>query len=223
MRWLMPRLHRFIVANPNIDVYVDTCARLFLGMRASDARAIAPSAGAEEAEVTLMYGATDVPGLMTERLLDVAVTPLCSPSLLQLRPTLTSAQQLAFFPLLHCDRDAIYGDQSLWNIWLNAAGANNIRTDHSPRFTQAALAIEAAVDGLGMVVCNPVLAMAELESGKLVAPFDLLVSLSSGYQIVSSETSRRRSAVAAFIAWLHAEAEDTRAKTQSGWPACGQK
>lgn len=214
MRWLMPRLHRFTLANPGIDVYVDTCARWFLGMDSRDARETTIRGNAEDADITVVYGLDHVPGVVTERLLDVAVTPLCSPALLACRPALTSPQQLAFFPLLHCDRHAIYDQRSFWTIWLEAAGALNIRTDRSPRFTQASQAIEAAVDGLGMVVCDPVLAAAELTAGKLVAPFDLRVTLDTGYQIVVSEQSNARNAVAVFKAWLHAEAG--RGRGQAG-------
>lgn len=217
MRWLMPRLHRFIVGHPGVDVYVDTYARLFMELRPGDARSGLPDAGGDEADITLIYGAGNVPGLLTERLLDAAVTPLCSPALLARHPPLTSPDQLDAFTPLHCDRDAIYGERSLWQLWLDAAGAGHIRTDHGLRFTQASLAIEAAVDNMGIVMCFPVLAAAELEAGKLVAPFDLTIPLASGYQLISSKAANRRPAVMAFKRWLHAEADATRLADRTRW------
>lgn len=215
MRWLMPRLHRFIVGHPGVDVYVDTYARLFMELRPDDDCAGLPGPSSEAADITLIYGAGKVPGLLTERLLDVDITPLCTPELLARHPPLTSPLQLDAFVPLHCDRDAIYGERSLWQLWLDAAGAGHLRTDHGVRFTQASLAIEAAVDGMGIVMCFPALAAAELAAGKLIAPFDLSIPLASGYQLISSKAASRRPAVIAFKRWLHAEAVATRLRNQA--------
>ena len=83
----------------------------------------------------------------------------------------------------------------------------HFNADAGPRFTHALLALNAAAEGCGVVASTPQLATAQLEAGTLVAPFDLEVPLDSAYFIASTKAVHKRSDVARFRAWLHAEAE----------------
>jgi LysR family glycine cleavage system transcriptional activator len=115
-------------------------------------------------------------------------------------------QDLSHHTLLHDDTGTLYDGKAFWDVWLNAAGVENIDTSRGSHFSHALLALEAASNALGVVATFPVLAAAELAAGRLILPFELQVPLQSAYYLVCNETAELRPAVAAFRDWLLAEA-----------------
>jgi LysR family glycine cleavage system transcriptional activator len=93
-----------------------------------------------------------------------------------------------------------------WDCWLEAVGASGIDTSHGVHFSHANLAIDAAVDGLGVVVSVPALAQAELAAGRLMLPFARQVASDYAYYIVCDPTQASRPVIEAFRSWLLDEA-----------------
>ncbi|HTP95999.1 MAG TPA: transcriptional regulator GcvA [Burkholderiales bacterium] len=206
-RWLTPRLHRFVTAHPDIDV------RVSARMRKANAPGILAQREREtvdtwlaDADVAVVLGHGAYPGLHAEKLLDVSVTPLCGAKLYGgIRP-LRRAEDLRHFLLLHDDTGYFFDGHPFWDRWLQAAGVSGIDATHGPHFSHAALALEAAIDGLGVVASMPVLAEPDLSAGRLVAPFELRVPLDAGYWLVCRSSSAALPKVAAFRDWLRDEA-----------------
>lgn len=73
------------------------------------------------------------------------------------------------------------------------------------RFDLAALAIDAATRGQGVILTSPHLTEAECSSGTLIEPFDAVLELDVGYYLVSPEGSSSRPGIRSMIDWLHAE------------------
>ena len=81
------------------------------------------------------------------------------------------------------------------------------------------MAIDAAVDGQGVVLARSALAAWDLIGGRLVRPFTLAMPAPFAYWIVCPKVNAKLPKVVAFTAWLLAQAvEDTRqlAKLGSG-------
>ena len=72
-------------------------------------------------------------------------------------------------------------------------------------FETRALAIQAAVARMGVVVIDPRFIEREQAAGQLVAPFDLRVELDSAYWLVWRPGQETKRPVAAFRRWLSAE------------------
>ena len=72
------------------------------------------------------------------------------------------------------------------------------------------LALEAAVEGVGIVATLPELARPQLEDGRLVAPFGLRVHLPYAYYLVAREEALARAPGRAFLDWLRTQAADAR-------------
>jgi LysR family glycine cleavage system transcriptional activator len=113
---------------------------------------------------------------------------------------------LRHHPLIHDDTGEFFDGTSFWERWLHAAGVSGGIPHSGPHFSHTVLAIEAAVEGLGVVATVPMLAAPELDSGRLVMPFELQVPLESSYLLLSTEAATDRPAVIAFREWLLAEA-----------------
>ena len=215
-RWLMPRLHRFLEAQPEIDVRVS--ARLRQTAQGTRKGAVAERASVDawlaDSDVAILYGHGDYPGFQVDKLIPLTLTPICSPRLVtHPQHPLARPEDLKHHLLLHDDTGELYDGVSFWNVWLEAAGVEGVDLSRGPHFSHAVLAFESAVEGHGVVATMPVLAESDLNSARLVTPFALRVPLASSYYLVCSAEASKRPAVAAFRKWLLAEAakETTKA------------
>jgi LysR family transcriptional regulator, glycine cleavage system transcriptional activator len=209
-RWLAPRLHRFVSAHPELDVRINASTRLIDPkgdqLAARDAVAGPP---VEDADIVVRFGTGEYPGFRVDKLLSVAVTPMCSPRLLEGGIPLHVAADLKQHVLIH--DNLLYDDgRPLWDAWFDAAGMPGADTSHGLRFSHAMLALEAAADGMGVALGIQVLAGPDLASGRLVAPLALSLPLKFSYYIVSGSDTAEREDVAAFRNWLLAEAARER-------------
>jgi len=213
VKWLMPRLHRFVTAYPDIDI------RIVASMRLVDARqhdAIDNMTGAEapplDADVDIRFGNGKYPRCRVESLFKVSLTPLCSPRLLEGMRPLRKPADLRYHMLLHDDAPFTSENRPGWVQWLHGAGADEVDTSRGLHFNHTILGLEAAVDGLGVVLGVKELAARDLAAGRLVAPFDYSLALPYAYYVVSAETSADRPKVVAFRKWLLDEAHPPSVK-----------
>lgn len=205
-RWLMPRLHRFFAAHPEIDVRISARMRSVVerGQESAEERRTIAT-WLEDSDVAILYGHGDYPGYKADKVLALTLAPICSPQLVRGENPLLRPQDLRYHTLLHDDSGALYDGIAFWDVWLSEAGVSEVDTSRGSHFSQPVLALEAASDALGVVATFPVLAAAELASGRLVLPFELQVPLTSAYYLVCNEPALLRRTVAAFREWLLGE------------------
>lgn len=206
-KWLVPRLHRFVALHPDIEVRIAATMHSVDG-RHGEAEAMAEPADtrAEARDVEIRFGTGHYQGFRVDKLLSVSVTPVCSPGLLQGEHALRSPEDLCHHALLHDDALRLADEQADWAVWLDRAGVKTVDATRGPHFSHAALALDAAADGLGVALTMEPLAVAELATGRLIAPFELRVPLSSVYYVVCQEARANQPEIAAFRQWLLAEA-----------------
>lgn len=167
----------------------------------------------DDSDVAILYGHGHYPGLDVYKLLPLAITPICSPQALSGEHALRKPEDLKHYMLLHDDTGEMYDGESFWDVWLKAAGVEDIDSKRGAHFSHAVLAFEAAMDAVGVVASMPSLAAEDIAAGRLVMPFDLQVPLTSAYYLVCEEHAKTRPAVAAFRDWLIAEAKKDAAST----------
>ena len=206
-RWLMPRLHRFIAAHPEVDVRVSArMRRVSVDGKGDVAERATVEAWLDDSDIAILYGRGNYPSLWVRKLLDLTLAPICSPQLLQGDHPLRAPADLAHHMLLHDDTGDLYDNEPFWDVWLREARVNGVDSRRGPHFSHAVLAFEAAIDAVGVVASMPVLAAEDLAAGRLVAPFDLRLPLTSAYYLVCHESASTRPAVALFRDWLLEEA-----------------
>ena len=191
-KWLLPRLGAFEALHPDVDVWVSA------GMELTDFTS-------GEIDLAIRYGAGRYPGLEVIRLMQETVIPVASPELLASHP-LENLGDLANAILLHDgspDADESCPD---WTMWLAARGVKGVDGARGPRFNQSSLVIEAAVGGRGVALAKRALAQADLDAGRLVAPFQIATAVDFAYYLVHPKTKGRLPQVKAFITWITAEA-----------------
>jgi LysR family glycine cleavage system transcriptional activator len=192
-KWLVPRLEHFTAAHPETDVRISATMDLV-------------DFGRENVDLAIRYGHGVYPGLRVEKLLDDTMAPVCSPRLRDGPSPIRGPGDLRHHTLLHDDSldfDAAAPD---WRMWLKAAGVEGVDPERGPRFSQADLSLQAAIDGVGVALGFRSLVANDLAAGRLVMPFDLSLPLSFAYYVVAPESAAERPKVADFRDWLLAEA-----------------
>lgn len=185
-RWLVPRLNRFHRANSDIDVRLST----------SGAFADFVSDGID---IAIRYGKGDYPGVTTEFLAGEDVFPVCSPELMAGDHPLRRPADLRHHRLIH----QIFRID--WAVWLKQAEVDDIDPRRGVRFDSATFAVEAAVQGEGVLLGRSALVSADLAAGRLVRPFELTLKSAASYYVVYPEGALRHKKIRAFRDWLFAE------------------
>jgi LysR family glycine cleavage system transcriptional activator len=200
-KWLVPRLEGFRSANPEIEVRIDASTQLVDFAR-------------ESIDVGIRYGGGSYAGLTAEPLFETEAFPVCSPQLRKGPRALRTPQDLKWHTLLHTDWLA-RGDEPDWRMWLLAAGVRDVDWARGPKFNDGAVAIQAAIEGHGVALGRSALVAGDLKAGRLVRPFRLSVASRFRYYLVYPPAAIKRPRVAAFRAWLLAEASQSRREQEA--------
>ncbi|MEO8264363.1 MAG: transcriptional regulator GcvA [Ilumatobacteraceae bacterium] len=188
VRWLIPRLHSFRTAHP--DVVVRFKASHLDWEFDDDAGDVA----------IICTEHPDRAGLDYTHLFDARLSPVCSPALVHGGIGLRQPADLVNQVLLQ-----VYTAADEWAVWLDAAGVPEVGGQGAPRFDSYLLALEAAMEGQGVAIVPRFLAAADLRSGRLVAPFALDVPQPRRWYLVCRRQRRDDRQVRAFREWLAAE------------------
>ncbi len=190
-KWLVHRLGRFAAAHPEIDLKISASRH-----HVDFAR--------EDIDLAIRHGDGTASGLHITRLCTEEIFPVCSPKLLNGRNRLRTPSDLARVTLLHVT------DRTGWSQWLDFAGAKDVDTLRGPVLNEASMAIDAALDGQGVVLARTALAAWDLIGGRLVRPF-IAMPASYAYWIVCPKVAAKLPKIRAFSDWLLMEAaEDVR-------------
>ena len=90
-------------------------------------------------------------------------------------------------------------------MWLRAAGAEEVDAQRGPRFSNAGLALQAAIEGQGLALGSEALVGDALAAGRLVRPFDVALPMNFAYYLVYPENTADRPKVASFRQWILSE------------------
>ncbi len=191
-KWLQPRFPGFLRAHPNIKLRLSTL---------SDRDDLETS----QFDVAIVYGARPDTKKHVEPLLAERLRPLCSPALAA-AAGLRLPADLARVTLIHS------ANALTWMDYLRQTGEGGLRPEKEIWLDRSAMALDAAVTGLGVVLESDLLASEELRSGKLVAPFgdfDFSVETTT-YYLVRSTSRRNIAQISLFENWLQTELGTSR-------------
>jgi LysR family glycine cleavage system transcriptional activator len=196
-KWLVHRLGRFAEAHPEIDLTVNASRH-----HVDFAR--------EDIDVAIRHGDKGTSGLQVTRLCAEEIFPVCSPKVLA-KTALRKPSDLGRHTLLHV------ADRKGWSEWLEFASAQDVDPSRGPVLNEASMAIDAAVDGQGVVLARTALAAWDLLGGRLVRPFPTAMPAPFAYWIVCPKVNVKLPKIVAFTKWLLAEAaEDARQLSKRG-------
>ena len=184
-KWLVTRVASFQEAHPGIEVRITTSTHLVDFQR-------------EEVDVAVRYGRGHWPGLRTQWLMAEDIFPVCSPALMKGANPLRRPEDLAQHTLLH---STVARED--WRLWLTAAGLPvSLAARRGLSFDLGFMALQAAIDGLGVALGRTRLVDADIAAGRLVVPFDVVLPTDAGYYIVAPEETADAAKIVLFRDWL---------------------
>ncbi len=184
--WLMPRLAEFRELRADIEIWLDTSEQLL---------------DFDHQEVEFVIGRLRSVGgeRMEESLFDDCLGP-CQRMVREPRQRTPRLEDLARLTLVHDER------RENWLVWLRAVGASSVDAAAGPHFSDPGLALDAARAGQGIALASDVLAIDDLESGALVAPYDQWLQVANEYRFAYPLWLASNEAVLAFAAFIRAAA-----------------
>jgi LysR family glycine cleavage system transcriptional activator len=192
VKWLAHRLGEFALQHPGIQIRLESTERLVDLKR-------------EEADLGIRYGRGSWRGMTAEHLLDEEIAPVCAPTYLSARP-IKSLEDLSKANLIH---DGTMDDTGLdfpdWGSWFRTFGIE-IEKRPAVHFSSSLPAIQAAIDGFGVILGRSTLVDAELGDGRLVKPVPETMDTGFGYYLVVPEEAPISVAAMTFLNWLRNEA-----------------
>ncbi|HEV8694509.1 MAG TPA: LysR substrate-binding domain-containing protein [Lysobacter sp.] len=189
-RWLMPRLGDFLGRHPQLHVELAT----------NVAQGNEPALEGVDFAICLVEELTPDEDMLL--LFRDALCPVCTPAM---ATRLKSLGDLASVPLLH----SMLREES-WKIWAESAGCP-VPVAHGPRFATAALAYQAAAEGLGVAVAQMAYVEADLREGRFVTPFAHVATSAFSYYLVNAAHKRAWTKVRQFRAWMAGQLEGATA------------
>lgn len=181
MKWLMPRLPRFQVLHPEIEISLST--------------SIQPAEfDIENIDISVLRAAQPDPGFHCVPVLEERLMLVCSPRLWGQRRSLGALDGMTMLHTVNRRGD--------WDDWLRQADAPAFRPGNQLEFGFSLLMYQAAVEGLGVAVAQPELVEDDLAAGRLVAPFPHVFPTGRRYFLISPDTRRHAQATAHFLRWI---------------------
>ncbi|OWJ69018.1 LysR substrate-binding domain-containing protein [Inquilinus limosus] len=192
VRWLAPRLHRFRALHPEVDIdIIADLALADLSQRAVD--------------IALRFGGGAYPNLRVERLMADAIFPVASPGYLASHgPVAAPADLLRLARLIDTTaRDDQSGAH--WQHWFETHGLPPDAVNDGMNLTGTLLALEAAVNGLGVAIARRTLVEDDLRSGRLLRLLDDETPTNWNHYAVTLPALADWEPVRQFVGWLKAE------------------
>lgn len=185
-RWLIPRLDDFHASHPDVQLRLMATRRLV-------------DFALEEVDMAIRFGAGVYPGLRAERLFTESIVPVAAP---KLAASIKTPADLAGCTLIEDEWHAGEGVFPDWETWIASLGAiveTPLRIQH---FSDANLAIQAAVAGLGVTLTWYSLVVNDLQDGRLVQLLGQAIPTTLGYHLVIPESRVSADKVETFRSWL---------------------
>jgi DNA-binding transcriptional LysR family regulator len=179
-RWMIPRLASLYRAHPDLEV------RLATGGAINPFR--------DDWTCGILLGNGDWPELAAEPLFSADLFPVCAPSVAKRLGKPSDLLRESLLQVAHSPED--------WPLWLAAAGVKRRRAALGPSFANYGMALQAALDGVGITIGLRPYVEDDIAMGRLVAPFALSVPKGRAWYLVYRPFRKTDPALIVFREWL---------------------
>ena len=141
----------------------------------------------ESFDLAIVYQSSQARYAHSQPLFRERLTPICAPAFAQKHGLFERPiEELPLLPLLHASTD-----RRDWRNWFAAFLDTPWQPQGGQLFDTLDLAMNAALQGFGLSLGDPTIVAEELESGTLVAPFDLVLGTDHEYALLVRPDNQR--------------------------------
>ena len=186
-RWMIPRLDRFGEDLPGIDIEFRNSPRI-------------TDASMMTADIAIDWGMGQWVGLENTPLFEIVYSPVLSPALAERLGMPTCPEEVARFPVIHQQ------DRHEWQEWLKVAGCAGMPLTDKATIVDTNVVIQAAIAGQGMALGIFPFCQSEVDSGRLIKPFDIDLTPTRSFHLLTRPGARQRREIDEVCKWMIKEA-----------------
>lgn len=197
VKWLAPQMHQF--AAEHADVSISIMAGLGLANFRHD-----------QVDAAIRVGQFDSSGLFVVKLASETLVPMCHPRWLEQHGPISDPAELFNFPMIHDDSMLMIRQTSGWKTLAETLGIDVARAEKGLRFNQSDHALQAAIDGAGVLLGRRVLAQPDILAGRLQCLFtELEMATEVDYHFVCLQEKAELYEIETFLQWLNTLLQDS--------------
>ncbi|NQD94223.1 LysR family transcriptional regulator [Pseudomonas sp. CrR25] len=184
--WLIPNLERFYVSHQEVNIrFIDTIRHVDFDK--------------EQIDIAIRYGFGNRDDLEEDLLFEEEVCPACSPKLLKGGRELSKPEDLINFRLIYTERRLVQ-----WDNYLASEGYEKLPIKNKIWFLNSTHTLDATLNGIGVALVNKTLISKHVQSGELIIPFELNMSLSRkpGYYLTRPNNTEPRDETIIIKDWI---------------------
>jgi LysR family glycine cleavage system transcriptional activator/LysR family transcriptional regulator of beta-lactamase len=187
--WLIPRLTNFYRSHPDIEV------RMATGGATRPVR--------DDWTCTIRRDTAAWPGYVAENLFPSTLVPICTPAIASDLRSPSDLQKATLIRVSHMAND--------WPCWFEAARLPSpIHPAGEVVFESNAMAMQAALDGVGIALAQLPYVSDAIAAARLIAPFPIIAHKQETWFLEYRPIRRDDPALQSFRDWLHSEAARER-------------
>lgn len=191
-RWLVPKMRDFQGLYPDVEL------RLSASMGPIDFRH-------SDTDMGIYFGKGDWDDVESHFLQGVTLVAVCSPKLFEGNKPLRTPDDLQHHTLID-----VSSRQDEWDQFLDHAGISRSAARKRMGISSTALAMGAAMEGLGVALADVRLVEREVQYGQLVIPFDIQMDTHKAFYLVYQQNRPLTYGMQAFKDWVCSEIEKER-------------
>ncbi len=154
-------------------------------------------------DLRFSYGRFHYQTHATEEIATDSVIPVCSPAFRDRFGPFETIDDIAAAPLIHTDWGPAAATFPVWRNWFETYGAEyEDREVRGVMANSSVMAVNLALAGIGVTLCQSLLAKQHLESGQLVRACGKSLVQSQPYCLTTSQRSAHRQLVSTLRDWL---------------------
>jgi DNA-binding transcriptional LysR family regulator len=199
--WLMPRLANFAQAHPGIALSLSSSV-------------IHSDFASGQVDIDIRYGVPNWPHLNVQPVFEERIQPMASPAFIE-RHRIENPADLLNLPLIQSVVNVVQ-----WGDWFRSRKIAFSSGQFAFRFDRTSMALDAAVQGLGIALDSSSVAAGHLHQGRLRKVFDDRWCLKvHAHFLVCPQRHLQRSEVTNFIEWMREQAVEPESAAVSTWTA----
>ena len=171
-RWLLPRLRRFRSGHPDIV------------LRVTPSREAVSPTSRRDSRLVVGCGVGDWRGADIRLLLPILLEPVCTPQLAR-EHSIARPADVVGVKRIDSDLDPAAAPGADWRAWMAAADLGRVEESEHEALRDAGLAVQAAIDGRGLVLADRNLCVAEIDDGRLCAPLGVRLRHAFSYWLLT--------------------------------------